>query len=190
LKREKIAKRKLDAEEAGDAEEIMRCDAELAALENSAMSAVNGHSNNAVKASPVKKAAAPNQQDQLAKLNMKNRAQTVQEVRKALLGDRRKHLLAREQEAKSRADDARKAEEAAKLLAVPGDMKELFGDSDASRAGTPVPGGTPRRSRAGTPSNGPKKEKSGVKAVLGAIGKKRMDDEVIGGLDLGIDVEI
>ncbi|TKA68615.1 hypothetical protein B0A55_09209 [Friedmanniomyces simplex] len=209
LKREKIHKRKLAAEESGDADEVIRCDAELAALENNALTAVNGHGHgNGVKASPIKKAGGANvQQEALAKLNMKNRGKNVQDVRKALLEEKRKLQLAREQaavEARARTEaEAKKAmaeqELQAKLLAVPAgksEMAELFGDSDVSRAGTPVPGATgtntPRRSRAGTPLNGVKKERSGLAAAaaVGAIKKRNMDDEVIGSLDMGIDLEI
>ncbi|KAK1818435.1 RNA polymerase-associated protein rtf1 [Friedmanniomyces endolithicus] len=209
LKLEKIQKRKQTAEESGDADELMRCDAELAALENNALTAINGHGHgNGVKASPTKKAGGPNvQQEALAQLNLKNRGKNVQDVRKALLEEKRKLQIAREQaavDAKIKAEaDAKKAlaeqEQQARLLAVPfgrSEMADLFGDSDASRAGTPVPGGTnantPRRSRAGTPLNGVKKEKGGLvaAAAVGAIKKRSMDDEVIGSLDMGIDVEI
>ncbi|KAK5709276.1 RNA polymerase-associated protein rtf1 [Elasticomyces elasticus] len=208
LKREKITKRKVAAEESGDTDEVMRCDAELAALDNNASTAVNGHGHG-IKTTPIKKAGgagANGTQEAMAALNMKNRGRNVQDVRKALLEEKRKLAISREQaavEAKAKAEaDAKKAaedaEKEAQLLAVPksSDMADLFGDSDASRAGTPVPGApatsTPRRSRAGTPLNGVKKERSGLAAAaaVGAIRKKHMDDEVIGGLDLGIDVEI
>jgi len=190
LKRENITKRKLRAEESGDADEIVRCDAELAALENNmASSSLNG--SNGARPSPIKKSNAT-KQERLAQLNAKNRGKNAEEVRKALLEEKRKLQAAREQaatEAKTKAEQKRKAEEA-KLLAVPrSDMSDLFGEgSDISRAGTPL-GGTPRRSRAGTPMNGVKKEKSLLGAV-GAIKKKNLDDDVIGSMDLGIDVEI
>ncbi len=209
LKLEKIQKRKQTAEESGDVDELMRCDAELAALENNALTAINGNGHgHGAKASPTKKAGGPNvQQEALAQLNMKNRGKNVQDVRKALLEEKRKLQIAREQaavDAKIKAEaDAKRAlaeqEQQARLLAVPigrSEMADLFGDSDASRAGTPVPGGTnsntPRRSRAGTPLNGVKKEKGGLvaAAAVGAIKKRSMDDEVIGSLDMGIDVEI
>ena len=222
VKRDKIAQRKLEAEESGDAEEIMRCDAELAALENNSSTAVNGtsslssSSSNGIRPSPNKKpghatgagSGGSTNQDRLAALNQKNRGKNAEEVRRALIEERRKLQAAREQAAveqkaklaeKEMVEAAKqakiKAEEEAKarLLKLPKDeMADLFGDgSDISRAGTPVGGGTPRRSRAGTPINGGlavKKERSG----LGQVGmkKKNLDDEVIGNLDLGIDVEI
>ncbi|KAK5120627.1 hypothetical protein LTR85_005985 [Meristemomyces frigidus] len=204
LKREKIVKRKMEAEEGGDAEEIMRCDAELAALENSSHSITNG--SNGFKGSSAKKdfaaATVPaRQQDRLAALNQKNRGKNAEEVRKALLEEKRKLQAAREQavaEAKAKAANEaakKKAEEDAKLLAVPkNDMSDLFGEgSDISRAGTPVNGAVRspgKRSRAGTPLGGLRKERSGLGKVVGAIKKKSLDDDVIGSLDLGIDVEI
>lgn len=210
IKLEKIQKRKADAEEAGDDEEVARCEAELAALENSSAN-ISGSTNgsNGVKpsaagtASAAKKApgaGATMNQDRLAALNSKNRSQNAQEVRKALIEERRKLNAAREQaiadsKAKAEAEAAKKRleEEAkAKMLAVPKDeMADLFGEggSDASRAATPVGGKSPvRRSRAATPLNGVKKEKGPAGQIGGK--KKNMDDEVIGNMDLEIDVEI
>lgn len=207
LKRERIAKRKLEAEESGDADEIMRCDAELAALENSSTASYSNGTNGPFNKTSAKKdfastfaAAAPaKQQDRLAALNQKNRGKNAEEVRRALLEEKRKLHAAREVamlEAKAKAERKKADEEAAAakkeaLLAVPskGDMHDLFGEgSDISRAGTPV-----SRSRAGTPLNGAvsRKERSGLgKGVVGGIKRRDLDDEVIGSLDLGIDVEI
>jgi RNA polymerase-associated protein RTF1 len=202
VKRESILKRKAEAENADDWEEASRCDAELAALENNAASS-NGMTI-ATRPSPVKTkpVVMENTQDRLALLNQKNRGKNSNDVRQALIEERRKRERAIAQ-AKVRAEI--EAAEAARLsteggtkdglLAVPGAskamMRELFGDSPGtSRAGTPFSGvGTPgmRRSRAGTPINGiggAKKEKS----ALGFGSMKKEDEDV--GLDLGIDVEI
>ncbi|KAK5133527.1 hypothetical protein LTR08_007664 [Meristemomyces frigidus] len=215
LKRENIAKRKLAAEESGDADEIMKCDAELAALANSAISSsTNGSHHNMLKpsSSTAKKdfangaAAAPpppmRRQDHLAALNQKNRGKNAEEVRRALLEEKRKLQAAREAavaESIAKAAAKKKAEEeaAAKLLAVPArnDMSELFGEgsADGSRAGTPVGKSPTRRERIATPVGGwglrGGKKKVGLLG-LGAIRRREMDDEVIGNLDLGIDVEI
>jgi RNA polymerase-associated protein RTF1 len=199
-KRQAIEKRKAQAEESGDAEEVMRCDAELAALENNSSAVVNG---NGARNSPFKptKNAALAQQERMAAVNLKNRGKNAEEVRKALIEEGKKKQRAREQaaaemKAKAEAEAAKKAEEeeAKKraLLDVPkGD--DLFGDgsSDLSRAATPVGGDrTPmKRSRTGTPMNGVKKEKK-PSGPIGAITKKAMDDEIIGSMDLGIDIEI
>ncbi|KAK5168001.1 RNA polymerase-associated protein rtf1 [Saxophila tyrrhenica] len=191
-KKDAILKRKADAEEAHDDEELARCDAELAALENNA--ATNG-ARPAIKASPVKPTTM-SQQDRLAILNQKNRSKTSDEVRKALLEERRKReraiAEAKAKKAAAAEEEARLKKQQADLLGVPGaDMKELFGDmSDASRAGTPMSGvSTPklRRSRQGTPMNGVRE-----KSKLGMGAKKMKDGEgdELADLDLGIDVEI
>ena len=207
LKREKLEKKKAEAQEAGDEEAVASCEAELAALSN-ANANVNG--SNGTKASPAKKPGAAAgvgggatlQQDRLANLNHHNRKKNAKEVRQALVEERKKlqaarEAAAKEAKAKAEADAAKKAaeEEAkARLLAVPkDDMADLFGEgSETSRAATPVGGRSPgpvKRSRAGTPMNG-----AGVKKDKGAVGqvgkKKNMDDEVIGNMDLEIDVEI
>ncbi|KAK3684631.1 RNA polymerase-associated protein rtf1 [Vermiconidia calcicola] len=184
VKKEAIMKRRTEAETAGDEEEVSRCDAELAALENNAATA-NGSTPlktmiNKTANSPNKPPAAISSQDKLAELNRKNRKQNAEDVRKAQRAEREKYKLERA-----------KAKKAAAALAVPGsgDMRELFGDlSDMSRAGTPMSGvGTPklRGSRAGTPMGVKEKSK------LGFGGKKQQSvDDELGGLDLGIDVEI
>jgi len=209
LKREKINKRRLEAEESGDADEVMKCDAELAALDNGMANSVGlkhgGNLNGSSRPSSGVKRASASKQERLAQLNAKNRGKNAEEVRKALLEEKRKLQLAREQaaaEAKAKAERKRQKEEEEeqekkrKLLALPkSDMSDLFGDaSDISRTGTPVGLGTPRRSRAATPLNGnatgAKKEKRPVGGAVGAIAKRNLDDDVIGSLDLGIDVEI
>ena len=196
-KRDAILKKRQQAQEDEDAEEVMKCDAELAALENRAMNM--GTTNGSVTKTPHLKSERTMEQDRLARLNEMTRKANTESVRKAQIEERRKLQKARE-DAKRKADEKRAAEAVAKaeeeeregrakLLGIPkDDMADLFG-SDISRTGTPVPGGTPRRSRAGTPMNGVKKEKSG--GLLGGLKKKgNMDDDVIGGMDLGIDIEI
>jgi RNA polymerase-associated protein RTF1 len=117
--------------------------------------------------------------ERLQKLNIETRRTNAEEVRKALVEERRKIMKAREKaiaEAKAKA----KAAEAA----ASGD---LFGDaSDISRVGTPA-NGAPKASRTGTSANG----NAGKKGPIGAIkGRSKMDDDVIGSMDLGIDIEI
>ena len=132
-----------------------------------------------------------NQQERLAELNRQNRKENAEIVRKALLNERRIIKDARNEAiAKARQRDA-EAELAAKNknLGIPDD---LFGDggSDISRAGTPGAvsangTNTPKKggSRAGTPGLQPKKSVSGLRV-------KNMDDEIIGAMDLGIEIDI
>lgn len=192
IKRQAISKRKQEAEENEDFEEAARCDAELAALENNAST----NSPLKPKTSPIK--AVHTSQENLAAINQKNRSKNADDVRRALLEERKKFHRGRERalaEAKAAKAEAERLEaekkRAENLLGVPGaDLSELFG-SDISRGGTPVSGiSTPmRRSRAGTPLNGIKKEKSGLSMVVGKKKKQQAEDE-LSGLGLDIDVEI
>lgn len=187
LAREKIQKRKQAAEEEDDYEEIARCNAELQALEANAS---NGSAigRGSIPSRPVKKGLS--EQDRLAQRNAQTRKTNSEEVRKALLEERRREIAAREKAIA--AFRAKEAEEAKKKLQVPGaEMSELFGDgSDLSRAGTPLNGVKKLKSalgsRAGTPSS-----QNGVKRPIGALrsGNKN-EDNIIAALDLGIDIEI
>lgn len=167
-KRRDVTKRRHEAELAGDAEEVLRCDAELEALDNTG-SSVNGSGK------PKLPSAKPLHQDHMAKLNQNNRTRNAQEVRQALILERKKLLKEREAAERKKAAAARLSE------------KDLFGETpDGSRAGTPANGAsTPKKSRAGTP------QVTAVrKGPIGALKQKNLDDDVIGSLDLGIDVEI
>ncbi|KAF4550443.1 Plus-3 domain-containing protein [Elsinoe fawcettii] len=173
--RDRLVRRRDEAAGRGDDATVARCNKELASFDAGIPYAKNG--------SPVKK---QDQQSRLAELNKANRKANSEEIRKALIADKMRQERARAlATAKQKEEDERKkaAEEAAKAnggLKVPGD--DLFGDaSDMSQAGTPRKG----RSRAGTPMNGIKEKK-----VLGQFSKKKMDDEVIASMDLGIDIDI
>ena len=92
VKREAISKRKLEAEETCDAEEVIRCEAELASLGNS----LSGGP--AIKSKPLPgKNGALARQESLAALNAKNRGKNAEAVRNALLEERKKLQAAREQ---------------------------------------------------------------------------------------------
>lgn len=180
LQREKINKRREIAQNDDDAEEVAKCDAELAALENQKL---NGTSSSQARDSPAKPKHKEREQERLAKLNIETRRTNAEEVRKALVEERRKIQKAREKAiAEAKAKAAAKAEEAAN-----GSKSDLFGETPtASRLGTPA-NGTPKRS--GTPANGSIGKKP--TGPLGAVrGRAKMDDDVIGSMDLGIDIEI
>lgn len=168
-KRKDITKRRYEAELSGDQEEVARCDSELEALDN-AGSSMNGASK------PKLPPAKPAHQDHMAKLNQNNRTRNAQEVRQALIAERKKRIKEHETAEKKKAAAARLSE------------KDLFGETpNGSRAGTPANGAsTPKKSRAGTPQvTAPTR-----KGPIGALKQKHLDDEMIGSLDLGIDVEI
>lgn len=182
LQREKINKRRAIAQDNDDAEEVAKCDAELAALENQK---VNGAAKTQPRESPAAKPKhKEKEQERLAKLNIETRRTNAEEVRKALVEEKRKMQKAREKaiaEAKAAkaAAEAKKAEEAAN------GSKDLFGESDISRVGTPAI----ERSRTGTPATGSAGKKPS--GPLGAVrGRVKTDDDVIGSMDFGIDIEI
>jgi RNA polymerase-associated protein RTF1 len=177
LQREKINKRRAIAQDEDDAEEVAKCDAELAALENQKL---NGGSRSQPRDSPAKPKGKQMEHERLQKLNIETRRTNAEEVRKALVEERKKITKARE---KAIAEAKAKAEAAAKAAA----SGDLFGEaSDISRVGTPA-NGAPKISRTGTPANG----NAGKKGPIGAIkGRSKMDDDVIGSMDLGIDIEI
>ena len=180
-KRKDIQRRRAEAEQNMDEEEIARCDAELEALENGA---ANGGPKIAPKvkakdhASPAKPVA---QHESLAILNRQNRAKNQQEVRQALIKERAKIEKARKD-----AHEKKTAEVRAAVHAKAAKNRELFGEDTpgTSRAGTPSANGT------STPKKRIDASLNGVKGPIGALKKKNMDDEVISGLDLDIDIEI
>ena len=174
--RNRIIKRRDEAASRGDDTVVAKCEQELAAYDAGGSAKVEPKTN-----APSKLA----QQERLSELNRQNRKRNTEEVRKAQLAAKRAEQKHRE-EAIARAKKAEAEKKAAAgngNLAIPDD---LFGDaSDLSRAGTPGPM-TPNRisSRAGTPAaNGEKKK-------FGQFRKKAVDDDVIAGMDLGIDIDV
>ncbi|PSK42293.1 hypothetical protein B9Z65_4207 [Elsinoe australis] len=175
--RDRLVRRRDDASSRGDEATVARINKELTQYDAGGPTTKNG--------SPVKK---QDQQSRLAELNKANRKSNAEEIRKALVME--KEAKERRRAAAMKAEEERKKAEAEAAAAnaglkVPGD--DLFGEgSDISRAGTPM-NGTPKkgRSRAGTPMNALKEKKS-----YGQFTKKKMDDEVIASMDLGIDIDI
>ncbi|KAM3425333.1 RNA polymerase-associated protein RTF1 [Cercospora zeina] len=187
LKRKDIEKRRAEAEQNMDEKELARCDAELQALENGA---ANGGTKIAPKvkakdqASPAKPMA---QHESLAILNRQNRAKNQQEVRQALIKERQKVEKARKEAYEKKVAEVREKVHAKAKARRSSQDKELFGEDTpgTSRAGTPGTNdtSTPKR-RTDIPLNG------AAKGPIGALKKKNMDDDIIGGLDLDIDIEI
>lgn len=132
------------------------------------------------------------EQERLAELNRKNNKLNTENIRKAQLAE----INARRVRKRTASPAPNNKAPNNKAL------DDLFGDgSDISRAGTPVNGsGTPARS--GTPANGtpaagpprsstPMQYKSvGKKKGIPSIRKNALDDEIIAGLDLGIEIEL
>lgn len=136
------------------------------------------------------------QQEKLALKNMENRRRNAEEVRKAQLRERAK---ARQIERKIERGEAVQEDMSRRLITRPKfvhDSSEKATPSP-SKAGTPAPG---------TPSKGETKNSNGVlphiaklqeqhrqqqkKNGLPVISAPLMDDEIIGAMDLGIDIEL
>ncbi|SMR41776.1 unnamed protein product [Zymoseptoria tritici ST99CH_1E4] len=171
-KRKDINRRRTEAEEAGDEEEIARCDAELEALNSVA---TNGPSK--VKPPPPADKEM-SRYDRFAALNKTNRAKNQQEVRKALIEERNK--IAREAEA---ARNRQMMEVKARVEAKAKDFRVRQDKFDALERGESP-------AVVSVPASPKKKAAAAVKGPIGALKKRNMDDDIIGELDLGIDLEI
>jgi len=187
VKRREILKKRAEALEDGDDETAAQCDNELEALDSSSP-AVNG----TVKPKPSPSKAQ--QQDRLAALNRANRVKTQQEVRQALIAERNKILKEREAAETQKMLEVR-AKVHGKAIARQEQREALR--KEANKNNHDLFGETPDGSRAGTPANGTDMPKettvlvgNAKKGPVGALKQKNLDDEVIGGLDLGIDLEI
>ncbi|KAK5942858.1 RNA polymerase-associated protein rtf1 [Knufia obscura] len=192
--RKAIKEKIMDAEEQGDEDAIKELEHQLMNLVP--LKLAMGTSLNAGTT-----AKANTEADRLAELNRHNQKQMTENYQKAAMLKRRQYKKAQAQaQGLSSASDKDK-------FAVPGASQtkslddDLFGSaSDISRAGTPVNG----TSRAGTPlasklGNGANISRSGTplsmraggeKKGLPVIKKTKRDDEVLAGMDLGIDIDI
>lgn len=194
--RRAIKEKIMDAEEQGDDEAVKNLEDQLMNLVP--LKLALGTSLNAGTT-----AKANTEADRLAELNRHNQRQMTESIQKAAMLKRRQYKKAQAQvQGLSSTPDKDK-------LAVPGAGAsqtkslddDLFGSaSDISRVGTPVNGA----SRAGTPllsklGNGANISRSGTplsmraggeKKGLPVIKKTKRDDEVLAGMDLGIDIEI
>ena len=125
------------------------------------------------------------QQRRMAEASRKKKIEAEEAMRAANVAKKaRQRAALKELEAMKVAE--RKKAEAAQSLQVPrSELDDLFeGGSDLSRTATPQPGD--RKADAG-------KEKKAVRETIKGIPtftRKKMDDEIIGAIDLGIDIEI
>jgi RNA polymerase-associated protein RTF1 len=136
------------------------------------------------KPSLVKQNNGMDQQQKLRLLNELNRKQNAEDVRNALVAEKnRQRAAARvrhiEATKKKVADEAAAATYKQGLLSAPAnDIDGLFSEgSDISRAPTPVQ--APKSPK-------PQEKKGGIPT----FSKMCMDDEIIGNIDLGIDIDI
>lgn len=142
---------------------------------------------NVVNTTP-KPSKGPTQQERLALLNRANRKANAEEIRKAEIAEKRAQAASRA----ATAARAREQEAVAKAvsLQVPGksNIDDLFGDgSDISRTGTPVG----EAKKTATPrAKSPLGQKVEKKGGIPTFKKRNMDDDLIGAMDLGIEIDI
>ncbi|KAF1945312.1 plus-3-domain-containing protein [Clathrospora elynae] len=113
----------------------------------------------------------------VAELNRKNRILEAERVRRAQLDQQRQKKIEQKKEAARRKaeEEAKKAQEEAALKKQNLDVDALFDGDGSSRASTPNP-----------QQNKKKSERKG----LPTFRKPKMDDDIIAGMDMGVDIEI
>jgi RNA polymerase-associated protein RTF1 len=129
------------------------------------------------KATLARTTSVNDQQNSLRLLNEKNRKENSENIRKALVAEKNRQRANARAKAIDLAAASKEKKEKEQTLAVPKSegIDDLFsGGSDISRTATPV-------------QDAPvKKEKVGIPKFT----KMSMDDDIIGNMDLGIDIDI
>jgi RNA polymerase-associated protein RTF1 len=183
-----------EAKARGDEEQVENLQKELEALDGPKLAY-----STSMQPSP-KKTATPtglSQQERLALLNKQNRRKNIEEVRQAQINERRAAKLAEAAIARGEVvaeDHSRRVKTRAKFKH---DVSEAFGakKADSERSGTNTPTiGTPNQSakKPGTPLPHIAKLQSSKSDSKGlpTIRRPLMDDDIIGAIDLGIELEL
>ena len=134
--------------------------------------------------------------ERIAALNAINRKNNVEETRRALIRERRRELAAREQAAL-----ARKQQAAAAAAAASEKSLDVLFDEGGEDGGDDAGGAQSRQKLSSLPSSSSSPsllDKKGIKPRQGggaqtgipSVRGMKMDDDVIGEMDLGIDLEI
>lgn len=151
---------------------------------------------------PAKKAptSGVSQQERLAQLNIENRRHNAEAVRKAQLKEKAK---ARDVDARLARGENVKEDTSRRLRTQPKFMQDINAPPTIERKGTPLNGSAASTPANGTPTLGAKlavpqhiaqlqqQNSTGVeKKGIPQIHRPLMDDDIIGSLDLDIDVDI
>ena len=192
IERSNIINRRRAAEEREDEAAIAKCDAELAALNGPKLKY------GTFLVDPKVTTPAPpslTQQERLYELNLKNRKQNREDVRKAQLAERKAQRLAREAVLRGEAVEnpfarvktyAKTHHDVNDSLTPRGNRNG--GSRDISRSVTPAAATTPKKEDSSAePSSKPKQYAATGMPILGT---RNMDDDIIASMDLGIDIEI
>lgn len=172
-----------EAKAAGDEERMDQLTAELQALEGPKPSLHTTRT-------PPKRLGGtyqPTQQDQLAILNKENRRKNAEQVRQAQLKERRANKAMQAAIARGEAVEEDHSKRVRTVAKFKHDVKELGKKSASDRSGTDTPGATPElvATKGALPPSPMAKlpQKASFRRPL-------TDDDIIGSIDLGIDIEI
>lgn len=117
------------------------------------------------------------QANNLRLLNEKNRRQNAENVRKALVAEKNRQRAA----ARAKAAELAAASKNETLAVPKNEIDSLFSEGEISRTATPVQN---------TSATKPTTPKETTKGGIPTFTKMSMDDDIIGTMDLGIDIEI
>lgn len=136
--------------------------------------------------------AVPNQQDRLARINIENRRKNAEDIRRAQIAERRlvrntEAALARGEDVKE--DTSRRVKTKAKFKHDVADSFEAKKAAEASGANTPG-ASTPASAKKTTILPHMAKLQAANKTGMPTIRRPMMDDDIIGALDLDIDLEL
>ena len=200
IERASLVNRRQKAEARGDEEAVVQLTKEITEIDGPKLA----FNTSLYKTSTKPTNAGPTQQERLAELNRANRKANAADVRKAQQAERRAEALARKRvergeavadpfarvKTRPRTNYDAGGEHLALPKAAAKAVDDLFedGTKNNSRAGTPGRAGTPVQNGA-MKSVTPQPPQEMING-LPKIGKRNMDDDVIGAMDLGIDIEI
>lgn len=183
-----------DAKAKGDFEKEEAYQQELSKLDGPKLAFNTSVNSSAKKHAP--ESPSMSQQDRIALLNKQNRKKNVEEVRQAQIAERRKAKAIQAAIARGEAvaeDHSRRVKTVAKTSH---DVTESFdAQKTDSGVGTPTtPGGTSQSAKKATNELVAKlqaaKNQQKTNGGFRGISKPLVDDEIIGALDLGIDIDI
>lgn len=177
------------AQNSGDEAQIAKLQAELDALDGPKLA----YGTSMQRSTPMSTGPKEiSQQERLAQLNRENRRKNAEEVRQAQLKERRTHMAIEAAMARGEiidADHSRRLKTRAKFKH---DAAEMEGKRSGAASGINTPSGISSTTDITTKlSNGSTlfdKLKGDAKGL--PIFKRQCDDDIIGAIDLGIDIEI
>lgn len=201
LERASLLDRRRKAEARGDEAAVTKCNEALVELEGPKLA----YGTSLYKQPPKAADKGPTQQERLAELNRANRKANTEDVRKAQRAEKRAEAIARRAvergeavadpfarvKTRPRTNYDANGEHLAPPKPVAKALDDLFedGSKNSSRAATPARSGTPLPNGAVKQSSTPQPPQEKVNGVP-KVGKRNMDDDVIGAMDLGIEIDI